>query len=62
MKYLNWASGGVMVLVVRSLSSWLRERLEGETWQWSTTGRDGDISALDVTDFDNSLQKLPLSD
>lgn len=61
-KYLNWANGGVMVLIVRPLSSWLREGLEGEAWQWSTTGRDGDISALEVTDLDNSLQKLPLAD
>lgn len=51
-----------MVLIVRPLSSWLREGLEGEAWQWSTTGRDGDISALEVTDLDNSLQKLPLAD
>ena len=37
----GWASGGVLVLMVKSLSSWPRERLEGEAWQWSTTGGTG---------------------
>lgn len=52
-KHLGWASGGVLVLMVKSLSSWPRERLEGEAWQWPTPGRDRDLSGLDLVDFDS---------
>lgn len=37
-KCLGWASGGVLVVMVKSLSSWPRGRLEGEAWQWLPLG------------------------